>query len=154
MQQEIEEDKEEGWQTVKSKGKKMIGEPNEGEGSQEGNSPPLVQPQHRESLIPSNADAPLKILHDEILGLAQHISKLVPMDWWHSINLCLSCEGSHGKKVRYEGKVDVTLQDGQTFNSTVIYADLHTDIAIVKINFRTPFPAAKLGSSHKLCPGD
>ncbi|KAL7235210.1 hypothetical protein ACSBR1_018657 [Camellia fascicularis] len=37
--------------------------------------------------------------------------------------------GSHGKKVRYEGKVDVTLQNGQTFT-------------------------AKLGSSHKLCPGD
>ncbi|KAL7205245.1 hypothetical protein ACSBR2_018224 [Camellia fascicularis] len=62
--------------------------------------------------------------------------------------------GSHGKKVRYEGKVDVTLQNGQTFTGTVIYADLHTDIAIVKINSRTPFPAAKLGSSHKLCPGD
>ncbi|THF98620.1 hypothetical protein TEA_020688 [Camellia sinensis var. sinensis] len=62
--------------------------------------------------------------------------------------------GSHGKKVRHEGKVDVALQNGQTFTGTVIYADLHTDIAIVKINSRTPFPAAKLGSSHKLCPGD
>lgn len=60
MQKETEEDKEEGWQTVKSKGKKKIGEPNEGEGSQGGNSPPLLQPQHRESLIPVNSDAPLK----------------------------------------------------------------------------------------------
>ncbi|KAI7983850.1 hypothetical protein LOK49_LG15G00884 [Camellia lanceoleosa] len=74
MQKETEEDKEEGWQTVKLKGKKKIGEPNEGEGSRGGNSPPLVQPQHRESLIPVNSDAPLKILHDEILGLAQVLS--------------------------------------------------------------------------------
>ena len=48
----------------------------------------------------------------------------------------------------------MTLLDGQTFVDIVIYADLHTDIAIVKINSRTPFPAAKLRSSHKLCPGD
>ncbi|KAI7983851.1 GTPase HflX [Camellia lanceoleosa] len=76
----------------------------------------------------------------------------------NNCGIALTCAylvmGSHGKKVRYEGKVDVTLQDGQTFNSTVIYADGLADIAIVKINFRTPFPAAKLGSSHKLCPGD
>ncbi|GKV18545.1 hypothetical protein SLEP1_g28909 [Rubroshorea leprosula] len=48
----------------------------------------------------------------------------------------------------------VTLQDGRTFEGTVVNADLHSDIAIVKIKSKTPLPAAKLGSSSKLCPGD
>ncbi|XP_052193721.1 putative protease Do-like 14 isoform X2 [Diospyros lotus] len=59
-----------------------------------------------------------------------------------------------GRKVVSEDKVDVTLQDGQTFVGTVLNADLHSDIAIVKINSKTPFPAAKLGSSCKLHPGE
>ena len=37
---------------------------------------------------------------------------------------------------------------------TVVNADLHSDIAIVKIYSKTPLPAAKLGSSSKLRPGD
>ncbi|XP_044468236.1 putative protease Do-like 14 isoform X2 [Mangifera indica] len=53
-----------------------------------------------------------------------------------------------------KGKVDVTLQDGRTFEGTVLNADLHSDIAIVKINSKTPLPTAKLGSSSKLRPGD
>ncbi|KAI8548036.1 hypothetical protein RHMOL_Rhmol07G0241700 [Rhododendron molle] len=53
-----------------------------------------------------------------------------------------------------EGKVDVTLQDGRTFEGTVLNADLHSDIAIVKINSKTPLPMAQLGSSSKLRPGD
>ncbi|CAM8914752.1 unnamed protein product [Rhodiola kirilowii] len=53
-----------------------------------------------------------------------------------------------------KGKVDVTLQDGRTFEGTVENADLHSDIAIVKIKSRTSLPTAKLGSSQKLRPGD
>lgn len=33
-------------------------------------------------------------------------------------------------------------------------ADLHSDIAIVKIRSKTPLPAAKLGSSSMIRPGD
>ncbi|KAI3752493.1 hypothetical protein L2E82_24526 [Cichorium intybus] len=53
-----------------------------------------------------------------------------------------------------KGKVDVTLQDGRTFEGTVVNADLHSDIAIVKISSKTPLPTAKLGSSSSLRPGD
>lgn len=48
----------------------------------------------------------------------------------------------------------MTLQDGRTFEGTVVNADLHSDIAIVKISSKTPLPTAKLGSSSKLRPGD
>ncbi|XP_030958486.1 putative protease Do-like 14 [Quercus lobata] len=51
-------------------------------------------------------------------------------------------------------KVGVTLQDGRTFEGTVVNADLHSDIAIVKIHSKTPLPTATLGSSSKLRPGD
>ncbi|XP_059438956.1 putative protease Do-like 14 [Corylus avellana] len=54
----------------------------------------------------------------------------------------------------YKGKVDVTLQDGRTFEGTVVNADIHSDIAIVKIHSKTLLPIAKLGSSSKLRPGD
>lgn len=53
-----------------------------------------------------------------------------------------------------KGKVDVTLQDGRSFEGTVVNADLHSDIAIVKINSKTPLPTAKLGCSSTLRPGD
>lgn len=36
----------------------------------------------------------------------------------------------------------------------MVNADLHSDIAIVKINSETPLPEAKLGSSSRLRPGD
>eukprot|EP00268_Persea_americana_P067576 TRINITY_DN9317_c0_g1_i3.p2 TRINITY_DN9317_c0_g1~~TRINITY_DN9317_c0_g1_i3.p2 ORF type:complete len:213 (+),score=23.52 TRINITY_DN9317_c0_g1_i3:1513-2151(+) len=51
-------------------------------------------------------------------------------------------------------QVDVTLQDGRTFEGTVVNADRHSDIAVIKIKSRTPLPAARLGSSLKLRPGD
>lgn len=51
-------------------------------------------------------------------------------------------------------QIDVTLQDGRTFEGTVVNSDLHSDIAIVKIKSKTPLPTAKLGSSSKLRPGD
>ncbi|KAL6964757.1 putative protease Do-like 14 [Sarracenia purpurea var. burkii] len=59
-----------------------------------------------------------------------------------------------GLRSSSKGKVDVTLQDGRTFEGTVLNADLHSDIAIVKIKSKTPLPTAKLGSSSKLRPGD
>lgn len=59
-----------------------------------------------------------------------------------------------GLKASSKGKVEVTLQDGRSFEGTVVNADLHSDIAIVKIKSKTPLPTAKLGSSSKLRPGD
>ena len=46
------------------------------------------------------------------------------------------------------------MQDGRTFEGKVVNADLHSDIATVKINSETPLPEAKLGSSSRLRPGD
>ena len=46
------------------------------------------------------------------------------------------------------------MQDGRAFEGKVVNADLHSDIAIVKINSETPLPEAKLGSSSGLRPGD
>lgn len=48
----------------------------------------------------------------------------------------------------------MTLQDGREYIGHVVNADLHSDIAIVKIKSKTPLPAVKLGSSSKLRPGD
>ncbi|KAL9248116.1 hypothetical protein vseg_021475 [Gypsophila vaccaria] len=59
-----------------------------------------------------------------------------------------------GMRASSKGKVEVTLQDGRTFEGKVLNADLHSDIAIVKINSKLPLPAAKLGSSSKLRPGE
>ncbi|XP_015570630.1 putative protease Do-like 14 isoform X2 [Ricinus communis] len=61
---------------------------------------------------------------------------------------------SQGRRALSKGKVHVTLQDGRTFEGTVVNADLHSDIAMVKIKSKTPLPTAKLGSSSKLRPGD
>ncbi|XP_024026917.1 putative protease Do-like 14 [Morus notabilis] len=60
----------------------------------------------------------------------------------------------HGVRAASKGKVDITLQDGRTFEGTVVNADVHSDIAIVKINSKSPLPTAKLGSSSMLQPGD
>ncbi|GLT47632.1 hypothetical protein SLA2020_213160 [Shorea laevis] len=59
-----------------------------------------------------------------------------------------------GMRPSSKAKVGVTLQDGRTFEGTIVNADLHSDIAIVKIKSKTPLPAAELGSSSKLHPGD
>ncbi|KAK8564837.1 hypothetical protein V6N13_019980 [Hibiscus sabdariffa] len=61
---------------------------------------------------------------------------------------------SQVRQLTTNGRVDVTLQDGRTFEGTVVNADFHSDIAIVKIKSKTPLPTAKLGSSSKLRPGD
>lgn len=54
----------------------------------------------------------------------------------------------------YLFQVGVTLQDGRTFEGTVVNVDLQSDVAIVKINSKTPLPSAKLGTSSGLQPGD
>ncbi|KAL6513339.1 putative protease Do-like 14 [Orobanche gracilis] len=54
----------------------------------------------------------------------------------------------------FREQVEVTLQDGRSFEGTVLNADLHSDIAIVKIKSKAPLPAAKLGNSSNLRPGD
>ncbi|KAL0360797.1 UNVERIFIED_CONTAM: putative protease Do-like 14 [Sesamum radiatum] len=59
-----------------------------------------------------------------------------------------------GLRSSSKGKVEVTLQDGRSFEGTVVNADLHSDIAMVRIKSKTPLPTAKLGSSSKLRPGD
>ena len=48
----------------------------------------------------------------------------------------------------------MTLQDGREFEGVVLNADRHSDIAVVKIKSKTPLPAARLGSSSRLQPGD
>jgi len=57
-------------------------------------------------------------------------------------------------KAVVRGKVSVTLQDGREFEGVVLNADRHSDIAVVKIKSKTPLPAARLGSSSRLQPGD
>lgn len=57
-------------------------------------------------------------------------------------------------KAVLRGKVSVTLQDGREFEGVVLNSDRHSDIAVVKIKSKTPLPAARLGSSCKLRPGD
>ncbi|KAK3120026.1 hypothetical protein QOZ80_9AG0679690 [Eleusine coracana subsp. coracana] len=52
------------------------------------------------------------------------------------------------------GKVSVTLQDGREFEGVVLNSDRYSDIAVVKIKPDTPLPAARLGSSSVLRPGD
>ncbi|KAJ1417124.1 Peptidase S1C [Sesbania bispinosa] len=59
-----------------------------------------------------------------------------------------------GTRSSTKGKIEVTLQDGRTFEGKLVNADVHSDIAIVKINSETPLPEAKLGSSSMLRPGD
>ena len=48
----------------------------------------------------------------------------------------------------------MTLQDGREFEGVVLNADRLSDIAVVKIKSMTPLPAARLGSSSRLQPGD
>ncbi|KAJ1418133.1 Peptidase S1, PA clan [Sesbania bispinosa] len=54
-----------------------------------------------------------------------------------------------GTRSSSKGKIEVTLQDRRTFEGKLVNANLHSDIAIVKINSETPLPEAKLGSSSK-----
>ena len=48
----------------------------------------------------------------------------------------------------------MALQDGREFEGVVLNADRYADIAVVKIKPDTPLPAARLGSSSLLRPGD
>ncbi|URE11235.1 Trypsin [Musa troglodytarum] len=72
-----------------------------------------------------------------------------------TILTCAHCVEDHDRKKRVcNGKVGVTLQDGSEFEGTVVNADFVSDIAVVKIESKIPLPAAKLGTSSKLHPGD
>ncbi|XP_009802408.1 putative protease Do-like 14 isoform X1 [Nicotiana sylvestris] len=71
-----------------------------------------------------------------------------------TILTCAHVVDFQGLSISSKGKVDVTLQDGRVFEGTVVNADLHSDIAIVKIKSKTPLPTAKLGTSNMLRPGD
>ncbi|PHU17195.1 hypothetical protein BC332_12890 [Capsicum chinense] len=65
-----------------------------------------------------------------------------------TILTCAHVVDFQGLSISSKGKVDVTMQDGRVFEGTVVNADLHSDIAIVKIKSRTPLPTAKLGTSN------
>ncbi|URE38481.1 Trypsin [Musa troglodytarum] len=72
-----------------------------------------------------------------------------------TILTCAHCVADfHSMRRVSKGKVGVTLQDGREFEGIVVNADFLSDIAVVKIQSKTPLPAAKLGSSSKLRPGD
>ncbi|CAL9764581.1 unnamed protein product [Musa acuminata subsp. burmannicoides] len=72
-----------------------------------------------------------------------------------TILTCAHCVEDLDRKKRVcNGKVGVTLQDGREFEGTVVNADFVSDIAVVKIQSKIPLPAAKLGMSSKLHPGD
>ncbi|WOL14303.1 protease Do-like 14 isoform X1 [Canna indica] len=72
-----------------------------------------------------------------------------------TILTCAHCVADFHRTRRVtKGKVGVTLQDGREFEGTVINVDFVSDIAVVKIQSKTPLPVAKLGSSSKLQPGD
>ncbi|KAL6558049.1 hypothetical protein OROMI_018399 [Orobanche minor] len=65
-----------------------------------------------------------------------------------------SMTADSNQQSNFREQVEVTLQDGRSFEGTVLNADLHSDIAILKIKSKAPLPAAKLGNSSKLRPGD
>jgi serine protease Do len=50
-------------------------------------------------------------------------------------------------------KVEVTLQDGRTLEATVVGTDPETDLALLRVKAKD-LPAAKLGDSTQLEPGD
>ncbi|CAI7850793.1 unnamed protein product [Closterium sp. NIES-54] len=50
--------------------------------------------------------------------------------------------------------LQVTLQDGRTFDGHVLSFDSLSDIALVKVSAPSPLPVVKLGSSKALRPGD
>ncbi|XP_050381282.1 putative protease Do-like 14 [Argentina anserina] len=54
----------------------------------------------------------------------------------------------------YEGKVEINLQDGRRLEGTLVNVDVHSDIAIVKVDSNTPLPSAELGRSSKVQPGE
>ncbi len=47
-------------------------------------------------------------------------------------------------------EIELTLQDGRTFNGTVIGRDMKTDLAVIKIDAPPDLPVATLGDSDKL----
>ncbi|GAB2228961.1 hypothetical protein Droror1_Dr00023095 [Drosera rotundifolia] len=71
-----------------------------------------------------------------------------------TILTCAHAVSTEGTHPLVKEKVEVSLQDGRTFVGTVLNADFHSDIALVKITSNLPLPTAQLGSSKRLRPGD
>ncbi|KAG0499858.1 hypothetical protein HPP92_004549 [Vanilla planifolia] len=92
-------------------------------------------------------------IHGLFLGKSMGSGTIVDSD-----GIILTCAhvvvDFEGMRSVSKGKVDVTLQDGREFEGMVISADIHSDIAVVKIKTNAPLPSAKLGSSSRLRPGD
>lgn len=55
---------------------------------------------------------------------------------------------------RKNGGVTVALQDGRTFEGRVLSYDSASDLAVVKVNCKTPLPTVKLGTSRTLRVGE
>lgn len=55
---------------------------------------------------------------------------------------------------RIADKIEVQLQNGETYRAEVIGIDQETDLAVLKINASKPLPAAKIGDSNQLRVGD
>jgi serine protease Do len=51
-------------------------------------------------------------------------------------------------------KLTVKLQDGTEYSAVLIGQDVLTDLAVIKIDPRSPLPAARIGNSDKLNVGD
>src|SRR5262249_19856065 len=50
-------------------------------------------------------------------------------------------------------RIDVKLSDNRKFTAKIIGQDLETDLALVKVESEKPLPAALMGDSDKLRPG-
>ena len=62
-------------------------------------------------------------------------------------------EGANARGVR-GGKITVTMRDGRQFEAQLQHADPASDLAILKVESDEPLPAAPLGGSADLRPGD
>ncbi|GAB2287321.1 Putative protease Do-like 14 [Dionaea muscipula] len=88
------------------------------------------------------------------LGAGMRMGSGTIIDPDGTILTCAHIVNFQGTRASSKWKVEVTLQDGRTFEGTVMNVDLHSDIALVKITSKLPLPTAKLGSSRILRPGD
>jgi serine protease Do len=60
--------------------------------------------------------------------------------------------GRSGRRIA--DKIEVQMQNGETYRAEVIGIDPETDLAVLKISGSKPFPAAKIGDSTHLRVGD
>jgi S1-C subfamily serine protease len=91
------------------------------------------------------AVAHVRLLHERSRSLASGSGVLVAPD-----GLCLTNE----HVVRGATAVEATLPDGRTLVADVVGEDPATDLAVLRLSAPEPFPAASLGDSNRLRPGD